>query len=54
MIIVKSTTAKGKRLVEIGTKYEGTWLHQVYDKLSNAKQVAWDKYYDEYCNTDGA
>ena len=40
MIIVKSTTAKGKRLVEIGTKYEGTWLHQVYDKWSNAKQVA--------------
>lgn len=54
MITVKSTTAKGKRLVEIGTHYEGTWLHQVYDSWSNAKQIAWDKCYDEYCNTDGA
>ena len=43
----------------------GTFLNQVYDKWSAAKQKAWDKWsaakkkawdkcYDEYCRTDGA
>lgn len=54
MITVKSTTALGKRLVSTGQRYEGTWLHQVYDKPSKAKQAAWDRCYDEYCNTPGA
>lgn len=54
MKVVKSSTALGKRLVAIGQNWEGTFLNQVYDKWSAAKQEAWDKSYEEYCNTDGA
>ena len=53
MIVVKSSTALGKRLLAIGQKSEGTFLNQVYDKWSTAKQKAWDRCYDEYCNTYG-
>lgn len=54
MITVKSTTSLGKRLVQTGLRYEGKCLYQVYDKPSKAKQEAWDKCFDEYCNTPGA
>lgn len=54
MIVVKASTELGKRLIAIGQKREGTFLNQVYDKCSTAKQEAWDKCYKEYCNTEGA
>ena len=54
MKVVNANTQLGKRLVAISQNYEGTELYQVYDKWSTAKQVAWDKCYDEYRNTDGA
>ena len=54
MRVVKSSTALGKRLIAIAQNWEGTFLNQVYDKWSDAKQQAWDKCYEEYCNTDGA
>lgn len=41
MKVVKASTALGKRLVAIGQKWEGTFLNQVYDKWSAAKQEAW-------------
>lgn len=52
--VVKASTTLGKRLVAIGQHWEGTFLNQVYDKWSTAKQEAFDKYYDEYCCTEGA
>ena len=51
MKVVKASTALGKRLIAIGQKLEGTFLNQIYDKWSAAKQEAWDKCYDEYCHT---
>ena len=54
MRVVKASSSLGKRLVAIGTKWEGTFLNQVYDNWSTAKQETWDRCYDEYCNTDGA
>lgn len=54
MRVVKASTALGKKLLSKGQKWEGTFLNQVYDKWSTAKQEAWDKCYEEYCNTDGA
>lgn len=54
MRIVKASTALGKRLIQIGEKYQATFLYQVYDKWSTKKEEAWNKCYDEYCNTDGA
>ena len=54
MRVVKSSTSLGKRLLAIGQNWEGTFLNQVYDKWSYAKQDAWDKCYEEYYNTEGA
>lgn len=54
MIKVKGNTKKGQTLIAKGSQYEGMWLHQVYDKPSKAKQEAWNKCFDEYCNTEGA
>lgn len=54
MRIVKASTALGKKLIDMGVKWEGTHLWQIYDKWSGAKQVAWDRCYDEYCSTEGA
>lgn len=54
MEVVKADTALGKRLITIGTQYQGTFLAQVYGKWSHAKEQAWRACYDEYCNTVGA
>lgn len=54
MRVVNASTSLGKSLIEIGQKFDGIFLHQVYGKYSTAKQKAWDKCYDEYCNTKGA
>ena len=53
MRIVKASTAQGKKLIIIGTRWEGTYLQQIYDKWSRAKQAAWERCYNEYCNTEG-
>lgn len=54
MRIVKASTSLGKRLIQIGQQRQGTFLNQVYGKWSAEKQEAWNKCYDEYCNTEGA
>lgn len=54
MKVIKASTALGKRLVAIGQNWDGIFLNQVYNTWSDAKQEAWDKYYNEYCNTEGA
>lgn len=54
MRVVKASTALGKKLIQIGTQWQGTFLNQVYDKWSAEKEEAWNKCYDEYCNTEGA
>lgn len=54
MRIVKASTSLGKRLIRIGTNWEGTHLMQIYDRWSHAKQEAWDMCYNEYRNTEGA
>lgn len=37
MRVVKANTSLGKRLISIGQNWEGTFLNQVYDKWSTAK-----------------
>ena len=40
MRVVNASTSLGKKLVAIGQNWEGTFLNQVYDKWSDAKQKA--------------
>ena len=54
MRIVKASTSLGKRLIQTGQQCQGTFLNQIYDKWSAEKEEAWNKCYDEYCNTEGA
>ena len=53
MKIIKGTTAQGKRLYEQHTKYDGYWLHDVYNKPSVAKQNAWNKCFDMFVKENG-
>lgn len=49
--IIKGSTKRGQRLIENGTRWEGNWLHQVYDRWSSAKEKAFDDCYDKYLAT---
>lgn len=52
MRVVKESTALGKKLIAIGSRYEGTTLHQIYDKWSDAKQRAFNWCYDQYLQSE--
>ena len=47
---VKYSTKLGKSLFEKGCKNEGTYLHQIYEKYSYAKEQAFEKCFEEYLN----
>lgn len=48
----KLSTARGKQLYEMGCRYDGLRLSQVYDKWSQEKQNAYDYCYNEYLETE--
>ena len=48
MRVVKENTSLGKKLISMGSRYEGTELYQIYDKWSRAKQIAFDWCYEQY------
>lgn len=48
MRVVKESTSLGKRLIAMGSRHEGTELHQIYDRWSQAKQIAFNWCYDQY------
>lgn len=52
MIVVKESTSLGKKLISMGSRYEGTNLYQIYDKWSDAKQKAFDWCYDQYLQSE--
>lgn len=52
MIVVKESTALGKKLIAMGSRYEGTKLHQIYNKWSQAKQKAFDWCYEQYLESE--
>ena len=53
MRVVKESTALGKKLIAMGSRYEGTDLYQIYDKWSDAKQKAFDWCYEQYLQSEG-
>lgn len=48
MRVVKGSTAFGKKLILRGSRNEGIYLSQIYDKWSAEKQRAFDRCYDQY------
>ena len=50
----KLSSTMGNKLYESGSKYEGYDLSQVYDRPSIAKQLAFERCYDEYVNTENS
>ena len=48
MRLVKENTSLGKKLISMGSRYEGSELYQIYDKWSSAKQRAFDWCYEQY------
>lgn len=53
MMIIKADSYKGKQLVAQGANWEGKFLHQVYDRWSDAKQRAWEACYEACINEGG-
>lgn len=49
--ILKYSSKRGTDIVNRAIRYEGTQLHQVYEKWSQAKQAAFDECYDKYLAT---
>lgn len=52
MITVKYSTKAGQKIVQMGTKWSGNYLHQVYNKWSQKKEDAFHKCYDEYLTSE--
>lgn len=52
MIIYNASTKRGQDIIARGSRYDGVYLHQVYDKWSADKQKAWDDNWEKYINTD--
>ena len=53
MRVVRESTSLGKKLIAMGSRYEGTDLYQIYDKWSDAKQRAFDWCYEQYLLSEG-
>ena len=49
--IIKGSTKRGQQLIDMGSRYEGTFLDQVYDRWSTAKENAFDYCWDKYTHT---
>ena len=49
--IIKGSTKRGQQLIASGSHYEGTFLDQVYDSYSQAKENAFDYCWDKYTHT---
>lgn len=43
MRVVKASTALGKRLLETGQQWQGTFLNQVYGKWSHEKRTSMEQ-----------
>lgn len=53
MTIVKANTRLGQRLVARGSRYEGKYLNQVYNKWSYEKERAWNYCFGLCCDQHG-
>ena len=49
--IIKGSTKRGQEMVRKGENWEGRNLNSVYDKWSNAKQIAFEECERKYYNT---
>lgn len=49
MVTIKYSTKRGKEMVEKAMHHEGTYLHQVYERYSEAKRKAWNDCFEKYC-----
>ena len=49
---LKCSTKAGKRVYEMGSRYDGMYLAQIYDNYSQEKQKAYDWCDEEYLKTE--
>lgn len=53
IVVVDGNTDLGRKLIEKAYIYDGYFLHQVYDKFSKNKQIAYDEVYEMYLAENG-
>ena len=54
MTTIKGTTKKGQAMIDRADYNEGFRLSDVYGKVSQAKENAWEYCYSLFCREDGA
>ena len=50
VVVLSEYTKKGLSVLGSASQYDGTYLNQVYNKCSDAKQAAYDEAYEMYRN----
>ena len=51
VVVLSENTKRGQAIIESASRYEGTELHDVYERWSLAKQQAYDEAWQMYCNS---
>ena len=49
---LRLSTKAGKRIYEMGSRYDAMFLSQIYDSYSKEKEIAYEWCYSEYLKTD--
>lgn len=49
---LKYSTKSGKKIYEMGCRYDGMYLSEIYGRYSQEKQNAYDWCYEEYLKTE--
>lgn len=51
VVVLSEYSKAGKRVIDMGSRWDGFDLHQVYDHWSDEKQAAYDNAWEMYCNS---
>ena len=51
VVVLSEETKAGKRVIDMGSRWDGNTLSQVYDKWSSAKEDAFNSALEMYCNS---
>ena len=54
VIVLSEYSSAGKKIISRASHYDGYYLHQVYDRPSDAKRSIYNDLFDRYAQTEGA
>ena len=51
VVVLSEETKAGQRVIDMGSRWDGNTLSQVYDNWSSAKEDAFNSAWEMYCNS---